>query len=606
MKSKISFFDKGIFNNALRRFMPLWIAYFVLAFIMLPFMQLIRPRELAAQDVVDFVTGFIGGFTTISMLFAAIICACAAFSFMYRAKTTGLICSLPVKREAVFCSAYLAGYVPIVFANVVNVLLVILMLIGDSNFGIAAGALGQWLAVCTLQFTLFYGIAVFTAMLTGAAITLPLLYFIFNFLAVVMELVVRNIMNPFIYGLAVNNGSFLTEVLSPAIYLIQHNSVTYDIARASFNSLEPAITTFHYNQWCASAIYCAVGIALSIAALVMFKKRRMECTGDVIAIRVLRPVFKYGVTACAALCSGIMIYSLFNYSSANDGGGIVGVMVMLLFMFTGAFVGYFGSEMLLRRSFHVFKTSWLGLVVSCAICVIFVGSCYIDVLGLETKTPDPNELESISFNSYDVTVTNPEYFDDVIALQLSLVANKDYHCKFVDSDEYHDYGWCYIVYEYKDGHREGRGYYVMTEEKNADADELERLLNLSDNLSGRFPGSLAVTPETVSCAYYTSFTGPDTQDGFNAVEISPAQAADFYNSAIKPDIEAGSFGLLSVYDNVYEWADNDIGTFELEISTSPNGNDYSYYYIEITTECINCMQWLAEHPDIASPVENVG
>lgn len=612
MKSRISFFDAGVFKSILRRFMPLWIAYFGILFIALPFSQFVDSGFLPCNDVIQIFAMMSGIISTIMAFGAAIICAVAVYSFMYNARTTGLICSIPVRREAVFCSAYLAGLLPVIVSNIVNGLLLLLLSAGQEFFGNAVLAYLQWLAIFTMQFMLFYGIAVFLAMMTGMGVALPVFYVIINFLAIGMEAVVREIINPFVYGYSVSNGRFILEALSPCWYIAQRIESRVDYmctvkeVQSSSGYFESVVTDAYMkcDMWGILLVYLAVGILLSIAALLLYRRRKMECVGDVIAVRAMRPVFKYGVTFCAALCSGLIFYYLFGYDNYTSGLG--GAIVMMIFSFVGAFVGYFVSEMLLRRSFHVFRDGWLGYVVSCVCCFILIGCCYIDILNIETRTPDTDELDRIYFSTKGITITDPEYFDDVTALQLSLVENRDYHCKAIDGyfgDYNGNYDCTYVSIEYyfKDGSTETRSYYLRYGEKNADADELDRLLNLPGNTNDNFPGDdKVISAETVSYAQLAVYT----VDSITAYDISRALTADLYNNAIKKDLEAGTLGTVSAYKDEYiessvkEGEQTYVLDFEICMENDAGRTLYNYYTIELSSDCEYSNAWLNEHLEL--------
>ncbi len=92
----------------------------------------------------------------------------------------------------------------------------------------------------------------------------------------------------------------------------------------------------------------------------IFRRRRMESAGDVVAVRCMRPVFKYGVTVCSALCGGLLLYTvlfaLFESRSAS-------VFIMILSMIIFAFIGYFGAKMLLEKKLPRFPRQ-LGWIYS--------------------------------------------------------------------------------------------------------------------------------------------------------------------------------------------------------------------------------------------------
>ncbi len=362
MKSKISFFNHGLFKSTLRRFWPLWVLHFVGWFLFMPMMTLMNGIGVNKSE--NYIFGIAQSAVLASPVIAfimAILTAMAVFSFMYSARSTGLVTSLPVRREAIFGSAWISGVSAVMGSNLLIALLTFLFSLGATeSTALALEAVCIWLCVYSMQFLLFFGIASIIAVMTGSIVVLPILYIIFNFLAVGMEAVVRAHFSALIWGMSGYTFDSVLDFLSPLVYMAGefvlnvNGSTTHAVD--SFGSLirERAYTSVSFGHWLPMIIYCAVGLILSVSALLIFRKRRMEAAGDVIAVRCLRPVFKYGVAICSALCGGlllyIMLYSLFESRSAA-------VFIMIPSMIIFAFVGYFGARMLLEKSFHVFRGS---------------------------------------------------------------------------------------------------------------------------------------------------------------------------------------------------------------------------------------------------------
>lgn len=110
MKSKISFFNAGLFRSTLRRFWPLWTIHFAGWLLFLPVLTLMN--NLGPNKSTNFIFAICESAVFASSVVAfimAILAAMAVFSFMYSSRSTGLIASLPVRREAIFGSAWLGG-----------------------------------------------------------------------------------------------------------------------------------------------------------------------------------------------------------------------------------------------------------------------------------------------------------------------------------------------------------------------------------------------------------------------------------------------------------------------------------------------------------------
>ena len=70
------------------------------------------------------------------------------------------------------------------------------------------------------------------------------------------------------------------------------------------------------------------------------------------AVKLVRPLFKYGVALCAGLTGGMFTYELLS--------GLSDLTLMGWILFWGL-AGYFAAEMLLRKSFRVLA-AWKGAV----------------------------------------------------------------------------------------------------------------------------------------------------------------------------------------------------------------------------------------------------
>lgn len=428
MKSKISFFNAGLFRSTLRRFWPLWTIHFAGWLLFLPVLTLMN--NLGPNKSTKFIFTICESAVFASSVVAfimAILAAMAVFSFMYSSRSTGLIASLPVRREAIFCSTWLGGVFVIVGSNLVIALLTFLFSLGaTTSAALAFKAVCIWLGVYSMQFILFFGIASLTAVMTGSIAVLPILYIIFNFLAVGMESIIRLDFSCLIWGMS--NGSFdcVLDFLSPLVYMVGSfvPDVEYNtpyVADTLGSLLDRECVAVTYSHWLPTVIYCLVGLIFSAAALMVFRKRRMESAGDVVAVRCMHPVFKYGVTVCSALCGGLLLYTvlfaLFESRSAS-------VFIMILSMIIFAFIGYFGAKMLLEKSFHVFRGSWVGFIVVCCLCAVFTLCCDLDVCGIGAYVPKEGSIKSITVYQRG-PVEDPAIIENYRQLHEKIVSYKD-------------------------------------------------------------------------------------------------------------------------------------------------------------------------------------
>lgn len=579
MKSKISFFNAGLFKSTLRRFWPLWTIHFAGWLLFLPVLTLMN--NLGPNKSTNFIFAICESAVFASSVVAfimAILAAMAVFSFMYNSRSTGLIASLPVRREAIFCSTWLGGVFVIVGSNLVIALLTFLFSLGaTTSAALAFKAVCIWLGVYSMQFILFFGIASLTAVMTGSIAVLPILYIIFNFLAVGMESIIRLDFSCLIWGMS--NGSFdcVLDFLSPLVYMVGSfvPDVEYNtpyVADTLGSLLDRECVAVTYSHWLPTVIYCLVGLIFSAAALMVFRKRRMESAGEVVAVRCMHPVFKYGVTVCSALCGGLLLYTvlfaLFESRSAS-------VFIMILSMIIFAFIGYFGAKMLLEKSFHVFRGSWVGFIVVCCLCAVFTLCCDLDVCGIGAYVPKEGSIKSITVYQTG-SVEDPAIIENYRQLHEKIVSYKDEYEHIVYSDDTES-----IMFEYKlkNGRTVSREYTLPMDDENVE--RYYELANTPNLLLERFSPSIPADEE--HCSQAILYIG-DNQ----IIDLTPAQAIDFYRNALLPDIKAGHKVISRTYDDI-------IATMYI---TFEQAIDNSRYYdsqdivVEITTDCTECISWI--------------
>ncbi len=578
MKSRISFFNTGIFKSMLRRFWPLWTAYFVCWFMSVPLISLVERLQLdvnAGMTLISDLDVYIN-ISIVCSAVVAVLAAMAVFSFLYNSRSCGMVASAPVGREAVFCSAYLAGTLPIIVSN---------LLIGVFNtlFSLNGGVATEYLikanavffGVSSMTYLIFFSIAAFTAMLTANIIALPILYFIFNFVFLGMEYVVRTLYGMFVYGFTEYSDCIL-EFLSPSIYLIGKLQLHYT---------SDDLLHFYMSGWTQLIIYLAAGLMLCVIALLLYRKRRMEAAGDIIAVKPLRPVFKYCVTICAALCFGLFFYviisSVFTSLSAS-------ILVLSFGLLIGAFIGYFASEMLLKKSFHVFKGNWKGYIIVGILCIAFAVGCVTDILNISAKLPDAEEVEYVLCEGGIGTFKLKDTADIEAVLKVNKAIVND-RSKYADieedvfySDDVYYVNLCYVL---RNGTAVNRGYTIY---KDDNYEAYLEILSSKQVIKDYFTPDVEVTVQNVYNAEY--FYATDGEDE-GCASLTPEQAVDFYENALMKDIENGLITLSSLDEN-----EGYSSYFTLGLVKAPDNSDdeetYASLDIVIRPEYTACVDWI--------------
>ena len=98
-----------------------------------------------------------------------------------------------------------------------------------------------------------------------------------------------------------------------------------------------------------------------MTGLLLYKRRHMEVATDVVSFNIVKPIFKYSATFCSSALLGTIIVEILNLNQ-----NLTGYIAAYL---TGGFIGYFVCEMLLRKTFRVFK-AYKGFVVYGLILII--------------------------------------------------------------------------------------------------------------------------------------------------------------------------------------------------------------------------------------------
>lgn len=130
-----------------------------------------------------------------------------------------------------------------------------------------------------------------------------------------------------------------------------------------------------------------VGALLLMPSAVLYKRRRLETAGDVVAIGVLRPVFRFVVALAAGLLLSELLTGLL--VPGIDNMGLGGAALFALFLLLGCAIGWVAAEMLVQKSFRVFKMgrSWAGLAVLWLLLTALLFGCELDVTGFEGHVP---------------------------------------------------------------------------------------------------------------------------------------------------------------------------------------------------------------------------
>ena len=589
MRSKTLCFNGTLFRKNLSRYWPLWgLASFGGA--LFPLAMLVNllhsgfdfwtPLETtqAYYNVLSY------GVPVISIVYA-VLCAMAVWNYLYNTRSVGLMHTLPIRREGLFVTNVLSGLVMMAIPYAVTGALIVLVSLLYGGFE-PVGVLVTILGVAG-ESIFFFGLATFCAFIVGNVFMLPALYTLFNFLAVLTDFTMNLLAQGFCFGL---NSSYsgTVEWLSPVVYLMQQvrPDSTYEeklVQGGVYGSYSTnVLTEVHLENGWLIAVYAAVGVVLLVLAWLMYRRRRSESAGDVVAVNWMKPVFRYGCAAFSAILGGRLLYALFWESFQN--GLYFTVLPMILCMIVGGAVGYYAASMLLAKTLRVFRSTWKGMLAVALGCIALCAAMKFDVFGVVRRVPAADSVKQVNLytadsNYYLTPGQDDELIEKVRALHQAIISDKDHALTAAsaaseactDREVLYTYTTVRFTYTLNSGLKVERQYdlYLTRDRMAQDGtydNLLDRLINSPEMRQKRIRWQDAGFQ--MDSAWITTRTG-DTD--LNSREVETIL------SAVARDAENGNWG-------VYDWFDSrdDADHYDMTVHIQYQMANHRYDSIDIS------------------------
>ncbi len=545
MRSRASFFSAAVYRKNLSRLTPLWAVYLLVLLMILPLSLLSQAdgRTFGAGDLQYLVlhTALRAG-TYINLVYAAAL-AMVLHAWYYSSRSVNTIAALPIRREAWCLTNLLTA---LTCSLIPNALVALGIWAAAGTVGHAGGQPALWaFAMLTAEFVFFYGLASLCAAIVGQLAALPVLYVLLNYTAVILNYVTISVLSTFVYGMR-DDGYQALSRLSPAFYL------TNELQIVTKSVDDGYYCVFHGGTYLAAI--GLVGLALFAVSFLLFRRRRMEAAGDVIAVPILQPVFRYCFTVFCALVLGVLAAVTF-FSGQN--GPPLPLMVFCLLL--GGFLGYFTAVVLLKKSFRVFGREWVGFGVVAACLLAAVALMEFDVFGFERRIPDASEVESITLDGSamwdSVVVTDEAHIADLITLHQSLLSQKQEQealaAAYPSAESgTMDYVTVELIYQLRSGRILARSYRIYCTEAlwlddTSLARQYDEIVRDPYIVYLENTPSFDVTAAQVSYSY-VGFYEADT-GGYRTEELTGEEAFELYESCILPDLRDGLVGRSAVF-----------------------------------------------------------
>ena len=450
MKSKTSFFNKTVFQKDLTRFAPAWGACAVLMLLALIGMADRGYAYYRLQNVRDSIVFM----SWLNLIYAAVV-AQLIFGDLFNARLCNALHALPLRRECWYGSHVVSGFAFSLLPNVVIVLLALPILRLETGWV----AVFWWLLACELQYLFFFGIAVLCVMLSGNRLGQLALYAMIQFAGLLAYWMISMIYEPFLHGIQFSEEPFM--LVCPLARIANMN----DILVIDHERIENALGELEYYRinsvtpgdgWGYLAICAGVGILALVAALMLYRKRKLECSGDFVAYVSMEPV----VTVIVTIFAGVFFH-LF-----ADAFGMNLRSVMLC---GGMVIGFFACRMLLERTTRVFrKKAFFGCGAIILVFGLTVLLTYLDPAGITRYVPEREEVESITF-SQTYSLSSHSDFPYVATSAADIEALQQVHAGGIDrsseqpqetSDEVYNTFTVRLEYKLKNGRTVNRFYEI--------------------------------------------------------------------------------------------------------------------------------------------------
>ena len=459
MKLKVSFCNPTVLRTDISRFAPVWGAY-TLGLAMLVLFQL-RPG-----DTDDAKASLVYTFNLISCRgvcingIYALVVVQALFGDLLNPRLCNSLHAMPITRDGYYGAHLAAG---LLFALVPN-FLVLMPVTGLLGSGMRSVALWTAFAL-SLQYIFYLGTALLAVQLAGNRVGMVLIYGIINFATVLLYWFVAMVFIPLIYGKDISIGWIARLCPTVAMYdgyylkALDRSEMVNGQWKYYFDGIQSG------ELWPRAWICAGLGCVCMAAAQVVYRHRKLEAAGDLVAFPGLSPVFLtlYTLTVAAFFHVGVKRLAQ-------------GSISVYFFLPLGLIAGYITGLMLLRRTSRVFRWRLLvpmgGILVACALCVLGIMTDVFHVIRYVPKAQDVASVTlapiQLTYSGQTLTLNQEQEIQDVIAYHQG--ALRDWQSKVLgslvqDQDRWYPGSYLNIQLRYtmKNGRTLQRRYFLEKE-----------------------------------------------------------------------------------------------------------------------------------------------
>lgn len=627
MQSRTSCFNKAVFKKNLTRFSPVWVLY-TICLLLGMFLAYSNGGTLKFYWFANNMAELIPIMGVINLGYA-LLTAQILFGDLYNSRMCNMLHAMPLRRESWFMTNVASGMVFSLLPTAIMTL-VSVPLLSDSIVEDAWQIAGLLFAAANLEYICFFGMAVFAAMCVGNRFTMVAGYGLLNAGAYIVYWLIDTVYTPMLYGII--TPTTLSANLTPLAHMVEYSFIDmtrhYELIDEFGQELVGATAQFQLTEhWWRLLLWAGVGIVFAGAALVLYRKRHLECAGDAVSFRPLVPVFQ---VLCALFVMTASQFFLYAFLGMGDPSYLV--------LAAGLIVGWFIGRMLIERSTRVFRLrNWYGLGALAAALVLTLVCTHFDVLNIEARMPRADKVQSVSISTnYSASITLESEADIQEALlfhELALadraersgayvlgtngewVRNVDTYSEFIDEEnenpQYRYVARVNLRYTLKNGNTVRREYNVWVD---SPAGELLRsFLNRWDSVNYR---TVTIDNQKVNRLDLVLNTFQYFSLDYVPAELTKTmtsrELAESFLQAVKADCEEGSmvqdYYFHSGHFRIMDESAKE-GYYEgMAFNVTLVGTDYNWS-IGVYPDSKNTLRWLEEHgilPEIEIREETLG
>lgn len=579
MKSKISFFNKTIFLKNVTLYWPIWGVYTLFVLISQPILFWISnsmsPRYDQFTDEQKF-QGLINILNfppyVIFIAFAAIFAGMAIYSYLYNTKSANMIHSLPVDRTQLYGTSLISGWAFLIIPLFVSAVLMTVLCIFSGVSGIEY--IWMFFLNAAALALIAFGIVTICAMFTGHIVVLPIYVIIVNYFSWIIYYLIESVITTFGYGVRSLSDTIETiaRVLNPFEFFYSNLYFAETYKPDSVNEImDVSLSGGKYVL-----IYFIVAIGCYIGAYIVYKTRKIECAGDFLTVKWIKPVFKGVVGVLGGIYVSMLIREVLLETRIGCGVG-----TFVVFMLLCGVICYFIADMFIKKSFHVFqKKNWLGCGIFSVILLAFFGGMYGLAEKYEKYVPSQSEIKTAYIHmGYEIELEG-ERASLAVELQKKILENIDVIEAIIESgDRAHDS--VRIEYVLESGERVTRRYQLPTKVEALNG-VYENILALESDVENYLNNEFGKNYDKVDVFYsgwieFPVLEGENREQSiqensfrYENTNLNQEQAKALYYAAVA-DAKAGTLMKYNIYTSQY-WAEE-----QAEIYTKSTN---TYFYVE--------------------------